>query len=100
MIQLGLCPNLSTMTIDDALHECKTDSGSGKFFLAMQPLENPEKFTVMPHVETGTVVFYIVDRLALRALLGADLKLADFPLFGEFQRVAEQVHPYLPDQRF
>jgi hypothetical protein len=57
------------MTMDDALHERKANSGSREFFLAVKPLENSEKFARMPHVETRAIVFHIVDRFPILPLL-------------------------------
>ena len=75
-IHFGFRPDPTSMTMDDALDECKSHSRSREFFLGVQPLEDAEQFVRVAHVEARAVVLHVVDDFAVLARSRADL---DFP---------------------
>ena len=59
---LGIRPDPAAMAEDNPLYSRQPDSGPGKFFFTVEPLENPEEFFRKTHVEARTVVANEVDR--------------------------------------
>ena len=55
------------MTGYDSLDNGKADTGSFILVCAMKPLENPKEFISLGHVESNTVILYIIDDLAAAA---------------------------------
>ena len=53
---LGLSPNASTMTANDALHDGKTDSGALEFRVAVQPLKGAEELVFIFRVKTRAII--------------------------------------------
>ncbi len=53
---LGLSPNASTMTANDALHDGKTDSGALEFRVAVQPLKGGKELVFIFRVKTCAIV--------------------------------------------
>src|ERR1700722_20657534 len=52
-----LCPNLSGMAMNDALHGGQSAAGSRKLILRVKTLEAPEKFSSAPHLHHGLLLF-------------------------------------------
>src|SRR6185436_11333778 len=75
----------------------KSDAGSFKFPLGMQPLKNPEQPVVITHIETGPVVPDIINNLVVFVLKSYFDKV--FLFFGSiFYGVGNQVLPEFLDQ--
>src|SRR6185369_1890426 len=49
-------PDLSTMTLDDALYRGKADAVALEFILVMQSLEDPEQLCGLSHIKSNAVV--------------------------------------------
>ena len=49
-------PDTAAVTMNDALHRCKTDASAHEFLGVVQALESAEEFIGVSHIETGAVV--------------------------------------------
>ena len=62
MSYLGICPDTTTMTMDNTLYGGKPNPCSREFICLMQPIKGTEQHILVTHVETRTVVSNL-DRL-------------------------------------
>jgi hypothetical protein len=80
------------------LHDREPDAGAGKLFKAVQALEDAEELLVITHIEPGAVVLDAVDGLP-GFFAAADPDARPILLARIFDRVAQQIHPHLTQQR-
>src|SRR5262245_27687348 len=98
LVYLTLCPNAPAVAGYNPLYYCEANSCPFEFLFAVQALENTKELTCIFHIEAGAVIAYLVYGFGfvLRTLhLDDNLLLAR----RELDRVREQVHPHLADQR-
>lgn len=51
------------MFADDALHRCQANTVPGELFCTVKALKWGEQFGSVIHIETGTVILYVINRL-------------------------------------
>ena len=83
-----LCPDISIVALENALHDRQADAATGQVWRMVQALEDPEEFMVGGHVEPDTIVIKIEDGLGLvvvppEADFGGTLGAAEFPCILE-----------------
>src|SRR6185437_14665054 len=103
----ALGPDAAAMTLKDALHDRKANTGALELLARMQSLEHPEQVVGVFHVEAGTVVADEVDPLGRVCALcrcdvlydRADRYTRIRNLARELESVREQVDENLLEQR-
>jgi hypothetical protein len=60
-VHLPFCPHPTSVPVDDTSDDGKTDSRAFKLLWVMEPLKDTEQSTGMPHIESDSVVFHVVD---------------------------------------
>jgi hypothetical protein len=56
LIQHGLAPDPTAMTVNDALHCCQTDAGPLELFLGVQALKDAKELPGVLHLEAYPVI--------------------------------------------
>ncbi len=86
--------------MDNPLHDRQADAGPLVVFDPMQTLKDPEELVGVAHVETDPVVFDEIDLFG-RPLAdpAADLDHGRLAFRAIFERIGDQVRPYLFEQR-
>jgi hypothetical protein len=90
-IEFGFRPDTSPVPVDDALDQGQAHTGSFKFIVAVQPLEDAKKFVGVSRIEPDAVVLD-VKGVVFRIALSADFNHGGLPVPGEFDRVGEEIH--------
>src|SRR5262249_56102347 len=67
IVNRSFCPHLSTVPIYYSLNRCQTNSCTGKLLRRMQPLKWPKKLSGISHVESGSVVLYLINDMPVVA---------------------------------
>src|SRR5713101_1822709 len=94
-------PDPPAVTVDDTPDDGKAYTDSLVLFGTVEPLEHAEELVGVAHVETGAVVFHVVDVCVALLCLSpaADLDDGGVLIAREFDRVAEQIRQHLLQQR-
>jgi len=61
----ALCPDISMMALENALHDGQADATAGQVWRMVQALEDPEELMVGRHVEPNAIVIEIEDGLGV-----------------------------------
>ena len=83
------------MTVDNAFHGGQTNTGSGKFLVAMQVLEDAKQSVAVSHVKPSSVVPNKIGHAAVALGRGAEFDVRDVPPGSELAGIARQVFQYL-----
>ena len=94
---LSFSPNAASVPKDDPLHYGKSDTGSFKFRLAVNPLKYAEQFVCILHVESGSVIPDRIDGFII-PVCRIHFDNCPPPAGGKFDRVGQQVSPHLLQQ--
>src|SRR6266571_9014541 len=84
----ALSPHLTSVSVNNALHGCQSDSGSWELAHIVKTLEGAEKLIGVSHIESDAIVLHKVDVLSILALASefdAGVRLSG----GELPRVTE-----------
>ena len=84
--------------MDDALSQSQAHTGSFKFIVVVQPLEDPEKLFRVLRIEPNAVVFDVIDVVFCVAST-ADFNHGAFPPLSELNRVGQQMNQNLAKQK-
>src|SRR5438445_7691684 len=95
---LCLSPDTSAVAMDDALSQSQAHTGSFKFIVVVQPLEDPEKLFRVLRIEPNAVVFDVIDVVFCVAST-ADFNHGAFPPLSELNRVGQQMNQNLAKQK-
>ena len=60
-----LCPDISVMALENALHDSQADAAAWQIWRMVQALEDSEELMVGRHVEPNSIVIEIKDRLGV-----------------------------------
>src|SRR5262245_21041472 len=86
------------MTRHHAVHNREADTRTRKLVDAVQALKNAEELIVIAHVESDPVILDTVHRFTLQ-FLTAYLHAWLIAFGGVFDRIADEIYPYLPQHR-
>src|SRR3984893_1186225 len=62
---LTLCPDPSSVAMNDALHRCQSDSGSWKLVLIVKTFEDAKELVGVFHVESSAIIAYEIRHLPI-----------------------------------
>src|SRR6185437_16512039 len=96
---LALCPDPATVPLDDSAHDREADSGALEFLGAVQALKDAEEPLGALRIEARAVVSNRVKPAAFGPLRTVDGNERLLAAAGELQRVGDEVHPDLAQQR-
>src|SRR5262245_55530601 len=93
----AVCPDASSVAVDDSLHDCKTQPRSFELIHGVTTLEDAEQLVRITHVEPNAVVFNVKNILIvfdLRSCFDDGRVLVP----SEFQRVRIKIDENLPQK--
>jgi hypothetical protein len=86
-----LCPNLTSVALNDSLHRCQSYSGSRKILWLVKTLEGPKQLVSVFHIEPGAIVSYEIRHRPISLPHRTKFNSGDGPFAGELPRIIQEV---------